>query len=223
MTKWLLRITLLPALAAFALGAAGCASGLPIIGGGGAAGSVRMQSLDEAPISLTSRFKTGVFLQGAAETSIYLADVPLDDLLSGRVTEGQITHVEFLWVPKAGVTPMAPSATNTSIRHIVFVNGEVGVYGGAGFARPAGKLEGETIRLNMKDASLRLLESTPGFVDLLTPARLNGSFTANLDARATRRVQYAVSQMVTNALGRSLFVDAPLSNDAVAIALPPSH
>lgn len=220
MTTRLLCIAL---LAALMLGAAGCASGLPIIGGGGAAGSVRMQSLDEAPISLTSRFKTGVFLQGAAETSIYLADVPLDDLLSGRVAEGQITHVEFLWMPKPGVTPMAASATNASIRHIVFVNGEVGVYGGAGFARPAGKVEGESIRLNLKDASLRLLESTPGFVDLLTPARLSGSFTAQLDARATRRVQYAVSQMVTNAMGRSLFVeDAIMSDDAVAIALLPS-
>ncbi len=122
------------------------------------------------------------------------------------MTEGQVLHIELLWEPKPGATPMDSSATNASIRHIVIAGGEVGVYGGAGFASPRGKPGKPRLTISLRDASLTLLEASAGFTDLLSPARLTGRFTAVHDPRKSRELHYAVSQIVTNALGRSRFV-----------------
>ncbi len=55
---------------------------------------------------------------------------------------------------------------------------------------------------------MTLLDSTDGFVDLLSPARLTGKITAGLDERCCRQMAYAVNQLVTNALGYTRLVAA---------------
>jgi hypothetical protein len=113
----------------------------------------------------------------------------------------------LLWVPKAGDTPMDPSATNASIRHIIISNGQVGIYGGAGFALPSeNPANRDTVTFTLRDASLALQEATPGFVDLLTPSQMTGTFSVTRDDKRARQLYFAASQLVTNAFGRTRFV-----------------
>lgn len=180
-------------------GSAGCTSATN-------SGSLRAASLGDNPVFLDGEYVTAVYAADHAETSFFLADVPLEDLLNGKVRRGSVVHINLLWVPLAGSTPMDSSATNVSVRFVVFADGEVGIYGGAGFAKLHGKSGQEELGLSIRDASLTLLESTDGFVDLLSPARLSGRLHAALDDLASRQIQYAASQMVTNALGRTRLV-----------------
>jgi hypothetical protein len=101
---------------------------------------------------------------------------------------------------------MDASATNAIIRHVVISSGEVGVYGGAGFALPKGDPGDDTLKVSLRDATVRLLEATDGFADPLSPARVTGAFSAEHDPKLARKVHRAISQLVTNALGRSRFV-----------------
>ncbi len=176
---------------------------------GRASATLRAESLGAEPVYLDEYYATAFFAETeSTETSIFLADMPLDKLLVGDVTQGSIVHLDLLWVPKAGDTPMDSSATNVGIRFVVIADGEVGVYGGAGFALIHGKTDGPKLSLTLRDASLTLLDSTGGFVDLLSPARLTGRITASLNEQRTRQIEYAVSQLVTNALGRTRLVEA---------------
>ena len=135
-----------------------------------------------------------------------LSSIPPEQLMKGDVRNAQILHIELLWEPKAGQTPMDSAATNASIRYVIISNGEMGIYGGAGFALPDGDVTGTSVRVSLEDASLQLLEKTPGFHDLLGPAQLTGSFNATHDDVKTRQLNFATSQLVTNALGRTRYV-----------------
>ncbi|MHC4421323.1 MAG: hypothetical protein ACYS1E_12105 [Planctomycetota bacterium] len=191
----------------------GCAAG-------GTSGSLLAESLGTDPVVLPRDYVSAFYaVHDDTVTSFFLADVPLDELLSGKMTRGNVVHLDLLWVPKAGNTPMDSSATNVSIRFVVFADGEVGVYGGAGFALPDGPAGASTMTLELRDASLTLLDSTDGFIDLLSPARLTGTVTARLSEKRVRQLRYAVSQLVTDALGRSSFVRGePVREPRVVIA-----
>lgn len=184
---------------------------IPIAGCSGrslAAGSLRVESIGNDPVVLLARYRAAVYSDAdPVETSFCLTDLPEEALMSAVPADGQIVHVDLLWQPLAGQTPMDDSAVNASIRYIIVVNQEVGIYGGAGFAVPQGKIGRRTLTVSIQQGSLKLLESTPGFVDVLGIAELRGKFTATLDNQATQRIQYAASQLVTNALGRSMYVD----------------
>ncbi len=174
---------------------AGCVSGRP-------SGNLRAESLGVNPVFLDQDFTTSVYAElNSTETSFFLTDIPIEDLFAGNVSTGMVVHLDLLWVPSAGATPMDSSATNVSIRYVLFADGEVGIYGGAGFALPRGTVGDGTMSLSLRDASLTLLDSTDGFVDLLSPARLTGKLTARLDLNRSRRMAWAVNQIVTNALG----------------------
>ncbi len=187
--------------------AAGCASGRQ-------SGNLRAESLGGDPVFLDRDFTTSVYAKlNSTETSFFLTDVPIVDLLAGNISTGMVVHLDLLWVPSAGATPMDSSATNVSIRYVVFAEGEVGIYGGAGFAMPHGTVGEGTVSLSLRDASLTLLDSTDGFVDLLSPARLTGKLTANLDWNQSQRMAWAVNQIVTNALGYTRLVGSTPPTD----------
>ncbi len=192
------------ALLVLGSGAAVCAAGCSL---GRASATLRAESLGEDPVYLNCDYTHAVYARlGSTETSFYLTDIPLEDLLEGNVTTGMVVHLDLLWQPTAGNTPMDRSATNVSVRYIVFADGEVGIYGGAGFAMPRGKLGKGAMSLSLRDASLTLLDSTAGFVDLLSPARLTGKVTADLDEQRARQMASAMNQIVTNALGYTRLV-----------------
>jgi len=142
----------------------------------------------------------------APETSYIMASVPLEQMRRGEVTDGLIIHIDLLWLPAAGKTPMDISATNVSIRYVVVAGGEVGVYGGAGFALPAGSPGGRSSTLTLWDASMELLDATDGFVDLLSPARLTGRLTAHHDVDRARQIRREASNLVSQALGYNRIV-----------------
>jgi len=179
---------------------AGCA-------GHGSAGAMRIQSLGDRPAVLAGDYTTAYFSREAdEEASFMLADMPAAGVLKGTVGNGQLLHIDLLWLPKPGRTPIDPSATNATIRLVVISNGEMGLYGGAGFAMPDGSLEGKKVSLTLRDASVQLLESTPGFVDLLSPAQMTGSFSAQHNDQKSRDLKNAASQVVTDALGKTRYV-----------------
>jgi len=191
---------------------AGCGTGLTgltgVIGGGGPSGDLRIQSLGTDPVTLSGRFNHALYANGdAVEWSILLSDIEPTALADGTVTSGRIVHIELLWIPRAGSTPIEITSTNASVRYIIITDGEVGVYGGAGFAVPSGHPGDERLTVSIRHASLRLLHRTDGFADLLTPAHLSGTVTAQLDSRGAKVLHHAASQFVTDAFGRSIIVD----------------
>ncbi len=189
--------------------------------------TLRAESLGSEPVVLDGEYRTA-FYAVQTETSFIGTDVPIEDLLSGNLTEGVVVHIELLWLPKAGATPMEESATNVSVRYIVVAGGEVGVYGGAGFAFVSGRPGKGKVTIRLRDASLTLLNSTEGFVDLLSPGRLSGQITAGFDELRARQMRFAISQLVTDALGYMRLVDAATlpwtsSWSAWACAPPPDR
>jgi len=183
-------------------------------------GSLQVRSLGDRPALLATDFRAAVFAHDPhAETSFWLSDVPARDLLDGRIGQGQIVHIELLWVPKAGSTPMDSSATNASIRYVVIAGGEVGIYVGAGFVQPLGPLDRPSVAISVRDASLRLAEATAGFRDVLGPAQLSGRFSSRRDPEQARRLFVSVSQFVTDALGESRYVrqGPPAHNDRIVL------
>ncbi len=177
---------------------------------GGHAGQLRSQSMRTDGAVLPGDYSLAYFSHDdIAGTSIVLSDVPIDRILKGEVRDGQMLHFELLWRPKPGATPMDSAATNVSVRHIVISNGHVGIYGGAGFAYPSDDpAKHHEVTFTLRDASMQLQECTVGFVDLLSPAQLTGTFTARRDDKLARQLYFGVSQLVTNALGRTRYVIA---------------
>lgn len=184
-------------LATIALLLAGC--------GGGT--SMRLESLDQKPVLLQLALRDGVYVVHPSETSVVLSDLPWEELAKGRPEVGQVLHAQLLWVPKPGYTPVDSTATNVTLRWIVFSGGEVGVYGGAGFCWPSGRIGKDALSVRVEASTLSLIASTKGFVDLASPAAISGRFVAAYDPEQALRARQQVSQLVTDALGRTYWVD----------------
>jgi len=125
----------------------------------------------------------------------------------------QAAVVELFWRPRSGLTPLDPEATNMTVTYLIFAQrekeigrdggdrGELGVYAGAGFLRPRGKLGGRDLVAGVWDASLRLETRSEGFVDLLGLATMTGSFTAVRDDARVRELLGALSERTRERLG----------------------
>lgn len=175
----------------------------------GVHGELRATSLGAEPAVLAPNFKTAVYaVDRESVASFYLSDLTTDELLSGNFERGQIIHIEMLWLPRAGATPMDESAANVSVRKVLIIDGQVGVYGGTGFALPSGAPGDDRLSVSLFDATLDLIDASNRFNDALSPALLEGVFTAERDDSLAERIRYAASQKVTNLLGRVRYVDA---------------
>lgn len=186
--------------------------------------AVNLSSLGPAPTSLDALLPHGSYEVRLWEESFYCSDLPLDELLAGGVRDGQFLHVQLLWWPKAGQTPVRPDSTNVVLRYVVVSDGKVGLYGGGGFAWPRGRAGTHPMTLVIRGSNLVLLAFSEGFVDPLTPARLEGTVQVRPDDETTRRYRRGVSQLVTDALSESRWVDAtgrPLDADQVLALLRP--
>lgn len=178
----------------------------------GASGALRAESVGATPALLPARFRTAIYeVNDMNVASFYLWDGDADALIKGELEAGQFVHIEVLWTPIAGRTPVDRSALNCSVRHVIFSNGEWGVYGGAGLARLSNEAGASAVSVSIPEASLTLLDSSDQFADPLTPAFLTGRFTARLDEKLAQQLMLAASQAVTNRAGRPMYVraDAP--------------
>ena len=183
------------------LSQAGCAPNHP-------SGTVSILAQSAEPVMLETSFGYGCYSVEEADTELILSTVPLKDLQSGNFKQAQVIHAQLLWVPRAGYTPVNNDATNLVIRHVVLVDEEVGIYGGGGFAWPKGTPGKTGLGLDITGSNLALLESTKGFRDLLSPAVLKGWIAGPLDSETFIRYRNTISQIVTDRVGRTLWVDA---------------
>lgn len=181
-------------------------AGLPGCGGRTVSGALRTESIGAESYRLRGAFRTAVYTVGEANITMYLSEMPLEAFGDPATLNGQLVHVDVLWSPIAGRTPLDESATNASIRQVIFTQGAVGVYGGAGMADPGKKVGARSLDVSLREATLTLEAATEGFQDLLSPARMTGAFTCRLDADMTQRLRFAASQVVTNALGRTIWI-----------------
>ncbi len=172
-------------------------------------GTVTTTGLGDNPVRLESTFDGGTFAVEPAQTTVVFSSIPYTPMAEGTARDGQFLHIEVLWRPKAGQTPVQPEATNLSIRLVVVSHGEVGVYGGGGFGWITGGTEDDDeIGIEITGSSIALIDHTPGFADLLSPAAMLGELGATKDADRARAYRRAASQMVTNRLGRVRWVDS---------------
>lgn len=182
-------------------------------------GDVEMTSLGGTTRTLHASLGTGTYTQEAAQSSLTLSSIPLEELESGKPVHGYVLHVNLIWVPKAGRTAVDPTATNTSIRLVVFAGNELGVYGGGGFAWPDGAVGDPELSLELVGSNMSLLACTPGFNDLMSPASLTGTLRATLDDAATRRLRRCASQYVTNVTRKVRWVGVPPDGGLEALLL----
>jgi hypothetical protein len=176
------------------------------------------------PATMKLRFHTGVCMSDPlVETSIWMTDLPLDALAAGDVKDGLILHVELLFRPRPGYTPLDATATNLAIRYIVLSRGEVGIYQGGGYGYPVGSLEGGSMSLNIQNASLSLGDHTAGFVDLLTPAVLSGTFNGPRNEAIGATIRDGADVLVSAALGRRTYVRLDDSAPTRNMPLAPLH
>ena len=169
-------------------------------------------SLGEPRIQLPCQMP-GVYTMDSAQVSFVLTDLTTEQLESGGALSGRVLHVDLLWLPKAGKSPIDPEAINTTIRLLVFAEGEVGLYGGGGFAWPHDRPGEAEMELDLVGSNLTLMASSPGFHDLLSPAQILGRIDARYDAAATRSLRRAASQRLTNDLKQVLWVGEPMAED----------
>ena len=185
-----------------------------IQGCSGKGGTLEIESVGLRPVSLEAEFEHGWYMENQADASFFFSTAPLDMLLGDEGFDGQFVHVQLLWKPRPGRTPIDRWASNISIRYVVLSGDQIGIYGGSGFAWIGGKPGDKSMRLSIKDSRLSLLESTDGFQDLLSPASISGTVRARLDTIKSLRIRRAMSQIVTDALGQTRWVDRGRSTAA---------
>ncbi|MFM1803218.1 MAG: hypothetical protein RL136_97 [Planctomycetota bacterium] len=177
-----------------------------------AAGSVQLSSVGTTPLVLDQPFSTGTYSALGSDSEFWFATVDQelisDDAAAAGLADAVFLHAQLLWIPEPGKTPIASTATNLVTRVIVLSGGELGVYGGAAFAEPLDAIGSSELSIRIRGGTLTLLERTEGFRDLLSPSVLEGTLTARAATEETAVWKRAISQLVTNKLGRSTLVDA---------------
>ena len=186
------------------------------------AGAPRLESLDERRVRLALEVAEGAYAVHPSEASLLFASAPFAEFGGlgdgeARPGDGFVLHAQLLWVPKPGTTPIDPTATNVTLRWVVFSAGEVGVYGGAGFCWPDGEVGKDPLVLDIEASTLSLIASTPGFVDRASPASISGRFRAPYRPAAALEMRQRVSRLVTEAVGRAYWVDAAPSRRHLAV------
>jgi hypothetical protein len=183
-------------------------------------GRAELVALGSSPLAFEREFIVGAYATKESEDSFWFSDVPLSELLahteSTPIKDAVFLHAQLIWLPKPGLTPLDPSATNLVVRVVIVSDGEVGLYGGAGFARVEGEPGEERVEIEVEGGTLTLLERTKGFNDLLSPAGFSGTFAAQFAPEEAARWRRALSQFATNAFGRSMWVDARAADTAGA-------
>ena len=190
----------LSALVLLILAAGGCSvSSIP-------RANLTATSLAEDPTSLRIELTHGCYAEQTAETSFFLSDRPLDEITGGALQDAIILHAQLLWNPKPGSTPVDPTATNVVLRLVLLTEGELGIYGGAGFGWPRGEPGKGAMSLELVGSTLTLLHSTDGFRDLLSPFVMLGYARAPFKPVETLRFRQSASQLVTDLLGETQWV-----------------
>jgi len=147
---------------------------------GGASGPIRLEQISsDSSVRLTPQIVESAHMAIDRSEASFIVHARSDE--RGRGTIEHFVHVTMLWLPRAGSTPMDRTATNATVHWVIRAGDEVGVYAGAGYARLRGPLGRSDVTLQLADATIRLIASTDGFRDPLTPGHAVGEFSAPHD------------------------------------------
>lgn len=138
--------------------------------------------------------------QDANTADLYLTDIPIERLRSGVSAgdlAGHVIHVHMFVQPRAGRTPIEPTAFNATITHAVAASGEVGIYRGGGFMAPEGRPGDRLFGGGISAGTLRLERATPGFADRLGVSEVQARFKAVHDERLAALLRLRLNQLVT--------------------------
>ncbi len=172
-------------------------------------------------LHIESQLDQGTILSGGFETGLYRFDGPneVTVLLFDGPPEApsQAMAIRMLWQPRAGRTPIDPSATNATVHYVIMSDtGQMGVYGGAGYLFTHSTPGSATFSAGLWQANLSLSDQSEGFSDLLGQAIIQGSFTARRDDMATTQALRRLHQLVQQNLGYPRMVRAPASVDLLS-------
>lgn len=184
-------------VAVVALGLAGCSSMMPFSGPSNLEFVSNTSGAAVSPLMPVRVYRS----DDPNVADIYLTDLPeLADpaVPSDALTRatGHIVHIHMFIVPKAGKTPIAYTAANTTITHIILADGAMGVYRGAGFLLPKGRPGGSSFGGKMSRATLRPTAATSGFADLLEWNEARGTISAVRDDEAARTLDARVATLL---------------------------
>jgi hypothetical protein len=191
----------------------GCRTNLPVVKNFGW-GEPVVTTTSQSDSAVT--IETGPLLAVYRPTSIEAADIYLTDIPERLLTkpdglsraEGSIVHVHLFLEPRAGRTPVANTACNVAVRHIVLARAHpgdgdsakasrvrVGEYAGGGFAKPRDDIGDDPLRATITGATLRLVRADEGFRDLLGPATLKAVFKAKRDDALAEAIAARVQEI----------------------------
>ncbi len=158
------------------------------VGGGGRGEFIS----DEQPTKLAPRFLTRVFDSADNNSAdIVLSDLDRETLQDREAMDaavGQVILARMFIAPKAGRTPIEPTACTVTLRYIVLAGGEYGIYAGGGFLLPGDRPAGSRFKGRILNATMRLVSSSAGFKDLIGSGRMSLSFSAARDPETVGRV-----------------------------------
>lgn len=172
-------------------------------------GHVTLRSAAEPDRVVAPTLRTAVFRRlGPNTVDIYMTDLSrrdLDPLADLSIVSGHIVHLHMFLAPSPGKTPIEPTATNTTVRHLIVARGVVGVYEGAGFLLPRISADKDEFRGGLRNASLRLLRADPAFSDPLRAAEFAATVHAHQDpamaALIARRLEQEVGRLPALPIG----------------------
>jgi hypothetical protein len=168
-----------------------------------------------ASLAITSQSERGAILQGRFTTALYRFDsqnqVTMLLLDGPPEAPSQAVTVHMFWTPRAGRTPIDPTATNATIHYVIFAGDhekQAGVYSGAGFVFPHSQPGGNSFSADIWQSTLRLTDATAGFKDLLGPADLQGSITVKHDDVAMEKMLRLLNIKLHDTLGYPRLVNS---------------
>jgi len=133
---------------------------------------------------------------------IFLTDLPPEQVSLTSPTPGHLVHIHMFLRPSPGKTPIDSTATNATIRHLILTGGQTGIYAGGGFLLPKGDPTSSHFAGTINNASMGLLDRTPGFADLLGPSVGDIEFLARRDDALARRYQAALDKVTSTLQNR---------------------
>lgn len=169
--------------------------------GCGSGGNLVVKSVAEQSVQLKGQFTQGVYGFDDKNTLHVL-------LLEGDSQDpASALYVQMHWRPRPGRTPIAAHATNASLHYVVF--GETtGVYGGGGFLFLNNKPGGPSFSADVRQATLRLQDSSQGFDDVIGLAQAKGKFNAKRDDVLVQRMLRQLHVRLGEELGYPLLIGA---------------
>lgn len=176
--------------AALALGA-GCAGIGP--------GNYQLQSVDQ-PVRVNPDFTLRIYGYDDTSTAdIYLTTLSREQLRPGAdlsEVSGHLIHIQMFVKPRPGRTPIAPTAFNAAVTHIVIANGRLGIYRGGGFLLPGGNVGDLNFGGRLIGGTLRLESNSEGFRDLLGASALRANFRAEKQLGAAELARQRMRELI---------------------------